>query len=102
MTFGRCRSVPVMPRRSPWLDDRARLLVQILADVHGLTISEDVARADISDQLDRIAERLRIQRQSAKPHVSDEWVQKFADHIAQAVFQQSNPDGGTPPLRVVE
>lgn len=76
--------------------------MQILADLHGLSITEDIARADISDQLDRIAERLRIQRQSAKPHISDEWVQKFADHIAQAVFHQSNPDGGTPSLRAID
>jgi hypothetical protein len=90
-----------MPRRSPWLDDRAALLVKLLAD-HGLSITEEVARADISEQLDRIAERLRIERQSAKPHMSDEWVQKFADHIAHEVFHQANPDGAVPSLRVVE
>ncbi|WP_409428363.1 hypothetical protein [Mycobacterium sp. SMC-11] len=90
-----------MARRSPWLDDRTALLLQLLAR-HGLTIAEDVAREDISRQLDRVAERLRIERKSAKRYLTDEWVQSFADRIAREAFHRDNPDGGTPPLRVVE
>ncbi|MEB3021333.1 hypothetical protein [[Mycobacterium] crassicus] len=89
-------------RRSPWLDDRAALLVRLLSEHHQLTITQEVARADISDQLDHIAERMRIQRKSAMRYISDEWVQTFADHIAREVFHQSNPEGAAPSLRVVE
>ena len=85
-------------RRSSWLDDRAALLVRILVENHQLTIPQDVAREDISNQLDHIAERMRIQRPSAKPYISDQWVQTFADHIAEQ-FHQANQDDRT--LRVV-
>jgi hypothetical protein len=48
------------PRRSPWLNDRAALLVGLLQERHGLSVSEDVARHDLSDHLDHIAEIMRI------------------------------------------
>ncbi|GAB1814385.1 hypothetical protein [Mycobacterium sp. MUNTM1] len=68
-------------RRSPWLNDRAGLLVRLLAD-HGLSISELTARQDISDYLDAVAARMRIDRQAAKPYVSDDVIRGIADRIA--------------------
>lgn len=73
-----------MVRRSPWFNDRAQLLVRLLAD-HGFEVSEDTAREDISRHLDLIAERMRIERKSAKVYVTDEYVEGLADHIARAV-----------------
>ena len=72
-------------RRSPWLDDRAALLVPLLADRHGLTVSHDVARQDISDDLDHVARLMRIGRQAAKVYVTDDAISTMADRIAAAV-----------------
>ncbi|SLJ39412.1 Uncharacterised protein [Mycobacteroides abscessus subsp. abscessus] len=94
------------PRRSPWLNDRATLLVQYLADSYGLTVSEDVAREDVSSHLDLIAERMRIGRQAAKYYVTDDAIRGLADHIAKCVdeaLQQEAPEEHQrPPLRLVD
>ncbi|OBG17939.1 MULTISPECIES: hypothetical protein [Mycobacterium avium complex (MAC)] len=74
-------------RRSPWLDDRAAMLVSLLADRHGLTVSEDTARQDISDDLDHVARLARIGRQAAKVYITDETISKMADRIAAAVAE---------------
>lgn len=74
-------------RRSPWLDDRAALLVKLLADRHGLTLSEDVARQDISDDVDHVARLMRIGRQAAKVYLTDETISSKADRIAAAVAE---------------
>lgn len=71
-------------RRSPWLDQRAQLLVRLLAD-RGLSVSEDAAREDVSNHLDLVAARMRIGRQAAKVYVTDAVVQRLADQIAEAV-----------------
>lgn len=75
-------------RRSPWLDGRADLLVKVLADRHGLILSSDVARQDISDDLDHVARLMRIGRQAAKVYVTDEAIQQMADRIAAAVAER--------------
>lgn len=80
-------------RRSPWLDDRAALLVSLLADRHGLTVSEDTARQDISDDLDHVARLMRIGRQAAKVYITDDAITKMADRIAAAVAELQ----GAPP-----
>lgn len=94
------------PRRSPWLNDRATLLVQYLADSYGLTVSEEVARADVSSHLDLIAERMRIGRQAAKYYVTDDVIRGLADHIAkcvgEALQQEAAEEHQRPPLRLVE
>lgn len=85
-----------MTRRSPWLDDRAGLLVAVLAERHGLTVSEDAARQDISDDLDHLARLMRIGRQAAKVYVTDEEIRSMADRIAAAAADRSGvpaPDG---------
>ena len=74
-------------RRSPWLDDRAALLVTLLADRHGLTLSHDVASQDISDDLDHVARLMRIGRQAAKVYVTDDAISTMADRIATAVAE---------------
>lgn len=83
-------------RKSPWLNDRATLLVALLRDRHGLTVSEDVARHDISDHLDYVAEIMRIGRHAAKMYVTDDVIGDMADRIATAVRQ--HPVSQHPPL----
>jgi hypothetical protein len=73
------------PRRSPWLTDRAALLVKFLEERHGLTVPEDAARHDVSGHLDYIAEMMRIGRQAAKMYVTDDVLSDMADRIAAAV-----------------
>jgi Zn-dependent protease with chaperone function len=72
-------------RRSPWLDDRTTLLVTLLAQRHNLTVTEDVARQDISDHLDHVAAMMRIGPQAAKMYVTDQVITDMADRIAAAV-----------------
>lgn len=75
-------------RSSPWLNDRAALLVQLLAS-RGLTVSERAARQDISDYLNQVAARMRISRQAAKPYLGEEMIEALADHIAVVVDEHS-------------
>ena len=82
-------------RRSPWLDDRAALLVSLLADRHGLTVSEDTARQDISDDLDHVARLMRIGRQAAKFYITDDTISKMADRIAAAVTEHPSATSPT-------
>lgn len=90
------------PRRSPWLNDRAALLVSLLQEHHGLSVSEDAARHDISDHLDYSTEIMRIGRQAAKMYVTDEAIGDIAHRIATAVSQhpvsQLQPPPATPRL----
>ncbi|MEX3645308.1 hypothetical protein [Mycolicibacterium porcinum] len=72
-------------RRSPWLNGRAQLLVTLLRDRHGLELTEDTARQDISERLDHVATLMRIGRQAARRYVTDEVIADHADRIAQAV-----------------
>lgn len=88
-------------RRSPWLDNRAQLLVRLLAE-RGHEIGEDIAREDISDHLDLVAERMRIGRQAAKVYVTDEVIEHMAERIARYVDQKQTKEKFNPRhLRVV-
>jgi hypothetical protein len=78
-----------MVRRSPWMNQRASQLVRLLDERHGHTITEDTAREDISNQVDLVAERMRIGRQAAKYYVTEDYIAGFADHIA-AVIDRHN------------
>jgi hypothetical protein len=81
-----------MVRRSPWLDERAALLVKILAEKHGLQLGEDTAREAVSDGLNRVAEAMRIGRQAAKMYVTDQVIDDHANRIATEVRrQQADP-----------
>lgn len=78
-----------MVRRSAWLDGRTELLVRILAEKHGMQVVDEHAdeylaalRADISDHLDLVAERMRIGRQAAKMYVTDEVIDDMANRLA--------------------
>jgi hypothetical protein len=78
-----------MVRRSPWMNQRASQLVRLLDERHGHTITEDTAREDISNQVDLVAELMRIGRQAAKYYVTEDYIAGFADHIA-AVIDRHN------------
>ncbi|RIR08314.1 Uncharacterised protein [Mycobacteroides abscessus subsp. abscessus] len=82
------------------MNERAQFLVKYLADQHGICVTEDIAREDISTQVDRVAERMRIGRQSAKYYVTEDYLIKLGDHIASAIreAQAADPRRG---LRVV-
>jgi hypothetical protein len=75
-------------RRSPWLNDRATLLVKLLRE-DGLEISEDTARHDISEHVDYVATIMRIGRQAAKYYITDEVIAELANRIASAVQQHN-------------
>jgi hypothetical protein len=89
-----------MARRSPWMNERAEFLVKYMAEHHSLKITEDVAREDISTQVDFTAERMRIGRQAAKHYVTEDLVRRLGDRIAEEVrqAQANDPRRG---LRVV-
>lgn len=74
-------------RSSPWLDSRANLLITLLAERHSLTVSLDIARQDISDDLDHVARLMRIGRQAAKMYITDDTISAMADRIAAAVAE---------------
>lgn len=82
------------------MNERAQFLVKYLAEQHGICVAEDIAREDISTQVDRVAERMRIGRQAAKYYVTEDYLRKFGDHIAYAIreAQAADPRRG---LRVV-
>ena len=82
------------------MNERAQFLVEYLADQHGICVSEDIAREDISTQVDSVAKRMRIGRQAAKYYVTEDYLRKFGDHIARVIreAQAADPRRG---LRVV-
>ena len=53
----------------------------------GHEVSEDTAREDISTQLGLMADRMRVGRQAARAYITDDYVEKLADHIARIVDQ---------------
>lgn len=67
------------------MNQKAQLLVRLLDERYGLSITEDVAREDISNHVDQVASKMRIGRQAAKYYVTDEVLAGFAAHIATAV-----------------
>jgi hypothetical protein len=67
------------------MNQKAQLLVKLLDERYGLAITEDVAREDISNHVDDVAERMRIGRQAAKYYVTDDVIEGFAAHIAAGV-----------------
>lgn len=91
-----------MVRRSPWLDERAELLAAILASKHGMPITDklmDAIRGDISDHLDFVAQRMRVQRRSAKMYVTDV-LDELANRIATQVRRRQAKGAGH--LRIIE
>ncbi|SHW29805.1 Uncharacterised protein [Mycobacteroides abscessus subsp. abscessus] len=74
------------------MNERAQFLVKYLADQHGIGITEDIAREDISTQVDRVAERMRIGRQAAKCYVTEDYLRKFGDFVANAIREAQAAD----------
>ena len=59
---------------------RTGVLLDTLA-AHQMTLTEEVARQVISDHLDGTATLMRIGRQAAKFHVTDDVIGKIADQL---------------------
>ncbi|RIT32147.1 hypothetical protein D2E76_24215 [Mycobacteroides abscessus] len=74
------------------MNERAQFLVKYLADQHGIGITEDIAREDISTQVDRVAERMRIGRQAAKYYITEDYLRKFGDFVANAIREAQAAD----------
>lgn len=84
------------------MNERAELLVRLLQERYGLQITESIARETISDQVDLVADLMRIGRQAAKVYVTDDKISDMADKIAATVQAHLAEQGGRPNLRVVE
>jgi hypothetical protein len=67
------------------MHQKAQLLVRFLEERYGLAITDDVAREDIANHVDRVASMMRIGRQAAKYYVTDDVIEGFAAHIVAAV-----------------
>ena len=82
-------------RYSAWIEERAALLVSILAEVHGLHITADTACQTVSDRVDELIELMGIQRRAAQKHLDDEAIAIIAERIAAEVRRQQadRPDG---------
>lgn len=76
-------------RRSPWINNRTKLLLSCLDDLE-FTLPEDAARQLISDHLDGVAARLRVGRQAARFYVTDAVIQKIADKLVGASNSDSD------------
>lgn len=83
-------------RRSPWMNDRAGLLVRLLDELHGLSVSEAAARDDVSNHVDHVAKMMRVGRQAAKFYVTDDVIRKMADRIAREVSRQQTKQALSP------
>lgn len=84
---------------------RAELLVQILRERHGLTISEATAREDISNHVDYVAATMAVTRRTAKRYITEDTISDMADRVAHRVRQHVTREALTPsndpPLRIV-
>lgn len=83
------------------MNERAELLVRLLSERHGMTITEDVARDDISGHVDRVAMMMRIGRRAAKFYVTEDVISDMADRIARYVSQHGAREVPAPHLRIV-
>ena len=78
----------VTPHPSPWLIDRADLLLERLR-AFSLELPTEAAQRHISDHLDLVAARMRIGRPAAKMYVTDEVIRKMAARLAGYVEQHT-------------
>ena len=72
-------------QRSPWMNERAELLVKLLDERYGLAITEPIARRDISDHVEDVADAMGIGQQAAKVYVTEDTIRELADRIGLAV-----------------
>lgn len=86
------------------MNERAELLVRLLSERYGMEISEDIAREDISNHVDLVAEGMRVGRQAAKFYVTEDTISDMANRIGQHVNQELAARGEQvrPHLRVAE
>ena len=96
----RARTRPTMPRRhcarhlltsttvtgrSPWMNDRVGVLLRFLADDHGIHLRPELARVQVAGHIDLLVSVLRLNRQTARQHVTDEVLRDLACDIAATV-----------------
>lgn len=67
------------------MNGRAELLVRLLDERYGLELCESVAREDISNRIDRVAELMGVSRRAAKFHLTDDVICEMADQIGREV-----------------
>lgn len=80
------RRTSALPGRSPWMNDRVTALVQFLAEDHGLHVPVDLARVQVTGHVDLLVTVLRLDRQAARRHVTDEVLRELACDIAATVI----------------
>lgn len=80
-----------MASKSTWLDTRAEFLCHYLVVRHGLVVAPATLAADLSDQLDKLANDLGITRQTSKQYLTDDYVRGFGDLIAERVREAQHP-----------
>ena len=80
-----------MASKSTWLESRAEFLCQYLVLRHGLAVAPATLAADLSDQLDKLANDLGITRQTSKQYLDDDYIRGFGDLIAERVREARHP-----------
>lgn len=75
-----------VPGRSPWMNDRVTVLLQFLAEDHGLHLPVELARVQVTGHVDLLVTVLRLDRQTARRHVTDEVLRELACDIAATVI----------------
>ncbi|MBU8807781.1 hypothetical protein KL953_02640 [Mycolicibacterium goodii] len=80
------RRTSVLPGRSPWMNDRVTVLLQFLAEDHGLHVPVELARVQVTGHIDLLVSVLRLDRQTARRHVTDEVLRELACDIAATVI----------------
>ena len=80
------RRTSALPGRSPWMNDRVTVLLQYLADEHDLHVPTELARVQVTGHVDLLVSALRLDRQTARRHVTDEVLRELACDIAATVL----------------
>lgn len=80
------RRTSALPGRSPWLNDRVTALLRFLAEDHGLHVPVDLVRVQVTGHVDLLVTVLRLDRQAARRHVTDEVLRELACDIAATVI----------------
>ncbi|ABK70359.1 hypothetical protein [Mycolicibacterium smegmatis] len=76
------RRTTALPGRSPWMNDRVTVLLRYLTDDHGLHVPVELARVQVTGHVDLLVSVLRLDRQTARRHVTDEVLRELACDIA--------------------
>ncbi|SKM80346.1 Uncharacterised protein [Mycobacteroides abscessus subsp. massiliense] len=80
-----------MASKPTWLEGRADFLCEYLVRRHSLVVAPPTLVADLSDQLDKLANDLGITRRTAQQYLTDDYVRGFGDLIAERVREAWHP-----------